>query len=79
MVIVQEPVLPSASRARSGPQDPWFVRVESYPGVCSALAFEEPALVAIGGVLQRAYRALVVDGALDRAAVADALEDVAGP
>lgn len=77
VVLVQGPGVSLASTGQPSPSEPWFVRAESYPGLCSALAFEKPALVAVGGVLQRTYRAFVVDGALDRAAVTTALEDLA--
>ena len=51
--------------------DPWFVRVEGYPGIGSQLAAEHPVRVRPGGVVGRGLRALVADGVLDRAAVDD--------
>lgn len=50
--------------------DPWFIRAEMYPGMCSALAFEQPTLLAPGGSLSRRYRALVADAVLPVPAVA---------
>jgi hypothetical protein len=49
--------------------DPWFVRVEGYPGIGSQLAAVEPVPVDPGGTVTRGWRVLVADGALDRAAV----------
>ena len=44
--------------------DRWFVRTDDYVGVCAALAFEHPLLVAPGTVVARDLRVLVADGAL---------------
>lgn len=55
-------------------EDPWFVRAEGYPGICSALAFHKPVELASDGVLTRRLRALVVDGALDATAILRRLE-----
>lgn len=49
--------------------DPWFVRVEGYPGLGSQLAAEHPVAVPAGGVVARGLRVLVADGVLDRADV----------
>jgi len=54
----------------TGADDPWFVRTEMYPGMCSALAFERPTLLAPGGVLRRRVRALVADAVLTESDVA---------
>jgi hypothetical protein len=51
--------------------DPWFVRVEGYPGIGSQLAAEHPVPVPVGAALARGLRVLVADGVLDRAAVDD--------
>lgn len=45
-------------------QDPWFVRVDGYPGLCSSLAATTPLVVAAGAGVTRRLRALVADGAL---------------
>jgi hypothetical protein len=45
--------------------DPWFVRVEDYPGVGSALAFELPVVLAPGERLIRSVLVAVLDGDLD--------------
>lgn len=50
-------------------RDPWFVRVQGYPGMCSALAFHQPLRLGRDEAVSRSYRALVVDGTLDRAMV----------
>ncbi|MGH9209308.1 MAG: PmoA family protein [Acidimicrobiales bacterium] len=62
----------------SGRTDPWFVRVEGYPGMCSALAFAQPALLAADGVLARHFDALIADVALDPTLVAAWVDRLAG-
>ncbi|MGW4793141.1 DUF6807 family protein [Nonomuraea sp. NPDC004297] len=52
--------------------DPWFVRVEEYPGVGQALAWDRPLVVA--SALTRRVVTAVLDGRLDHAAA----EAVAG-
>ncbi|MFI6734160.1 DUF6807 family protein [Nonomuraea sp. NPDC050451] len=52
--------------------DPWFVRVEHYPGVGQALAWDRPLVVE--DTLTRRVVTAVVDGRLD-AAAASALEE----
>jgi len=42
--------------------DPWFVRVEGYPGFGSALAWSEPVPLAPGATECREVRVLVLDG-----------------
>ncbi len=54
-------------------RDPWFVRVASYPGMGSALAWEEPVTIVPGSTTTRAFRAVVADGRLPDAAVVAAL------
>ena len=54
-------------------RDPWFVRVDDYPGLGSQLAAEHPVRLAPGGSTTRSFRALVVDGTPDDAAIGDAL------
>jgi hypothetical protein len=46
--------------------DRWFVRAADYPGVCAALAWERPLVLAPGATLTRHYRVLVADAQLDR-------------
>ncbi|HLL69606.1 MAG TPA: PmoA family protein [Micromonosporaceae bacterium] len=53
-----------------GDGDAWFVRAAQYPGVCVALAFDEPRVISPGAALRRRHRIAVVDGALDAAAAA---------
>lgn len=45
--------------------DPWFVRVDGYPGVGSQLAPVTPVRLAAGESLTRGLRALIADGALE--------------
>jgi hypothetical protein len=49
--------------------DPWFVRVDDYPGLGSQLAAVDPVRLAPAGTVRRSFRALVADGVLDRADV----------
>jgi predicted dehydrogenase len=42
--------------------EPWFVRVHSYPGVGSALAWDQPKVLAPGEVLQRRFDVAIADG-----------------
>ena len=44
--------------------EPWFVRVHSYPGLGSALAWDRPAILASDGVLQRRFDVAIADGRL---------------
>jgi hypothetical protein len=48
--------------------DPWFVRVEEYPGVGQALAWDRPLTVET--TLTRRVVTAVLDGRLDAAAAA---------
>jgi hypothetical protein len=50
--------------------DPWFVRVEGYPGVGSALAFDEVLVLRPDEPQRRHIRVHVVDGRLDHDIVA---------
>jgi hypothetical protein len=47
-----------------GSADPWFVRVEQYPGVGPALAWQQPLV--LPGTLTRRVVTVVADGRLDR-------------
>ena len=53
--------------------EPWFVRVSSYPGLGSALAWDRPVVLNPGQSLERRFDILVVDGRLDSDAVAAAI------
>jgi predicted dehydrogenase len=53
---------PDAAEAR----DPWFVRVASYPGLGSALAWERPVSLEPGAVLSRRFDVAVADGRLSQ-------------
>ena len=44
--------------------DPWFVRVDDYPGVGSQLAARDPLTLAPGGTVTRGLRTLLADGTL---------------
>jgi Methane oxygenase PmoA len=52
-----------------GDGDHWFVRAAGYPGVCAALAYRYPRVIAGGMSLTRRHTVAIVDGPLDRAAV----------
>jgi hypothetical protein len=49
--------------------DPWFVRVQDYPGVGSQLAARDPRTLQPGGEVTRRLRVLVADGLLDERTV----------
>jgi hypothetical protein len=42
--------------------DPWFVRSADYAGVCSAIAWDKPLVIAADGVFARKLSVLVADG-----------------
>ncbi|MBI9113870.1 DUF6807 family protein [Sanguibacter suaedae] len=50
--------------------DPWVVRVASYPGFGSAIAWDSPTVVTRGTPAVRAHRVAVADGYLSRDAAA---------
>ena len=45
-------------------RDRWFVRTDDYPGVCAALAYEEPLTIPAGTSISRRLTVLVADGTL---------------
>jgi predicted dehydrogenase len=47
--------------------EPWFVRVREYPAVGSALAWDRPAILVPGAVLQRRFDVVIADGRLAEA------------
>jgi hypothetical protein len=50
--------------------DPWFVRVEGYPGIGSQLAARRPVVLPPGGSLTRGLHVLVADGLVDQERIA---------
>jgi hypothetical protein len=50
---------------RGTASDPWFVRVDDYPGVGSQIAARSPVALGPGDTLARGLRVLVADGVLD--------------
>jgi len=44
--------------------EPWFVRVRGYPGLGSALAWDQPVLIAPGAALRRRFTVAIADGRL---------------
>ena len=60
-------VIRAADASAAG--EPWFVRVSTYPGLGSALAWDRPKLLATGQVLRRCFHVAIADG---RLAVAEA-------
>jgi len=58
-------------------EDPWFVRVEEYPGVGSQLAARDPLTLPPGGAATRGLRTLLADGTLSSEA-AQAWADARG-
>jgi hypothetical protein len=63
-------LLAADDRAR---EDAWFVRVEAYPGIGSALAFEDPVVLGPDEQLARRLRIFVADGRWDQTGVANLL------
>lgn len=47
--------------------DPWFVRVDGYPGVGQSLAWDTPVIAEPGHPIQRSITVFVADGILDTA------------
>ncbi|MGV8882647.1 MAG: DUF6807 family protein [Rhodoglobus sp.] len=60
---------PATIALASSTTDPWFVRVDAYPGLGSSLAWDTPAVTPVA----RTFRGLVADGRLSDAQVAAAL------
>ena len=55
--------VPADDRSR---QDPWVVRCAGYPGVGSAVAWEDRVEIPDGKAISRSFMVAVVDGGLDR-------------
>ncbi len=53
--------------AAEGSTDPWFVRVEGYPGVGQSLAWDTPVISEPGTPVQRSITVFVADGILGTA------------
>ncbi|HET9874086.1 MAG TPA: DUF6807 family protein [Propionibacteriaceae bacterium] len=53
--------------------EPWFVRVNGYPGLGSALAWDRQRVLEPGQLLERRFEIVVADGRLDSDAVAAAV------
>lgn len=49
-----------------GDGDHWFVRTRAYPGVCAALAYDRPRLVAAGSSLTGRHAVVVADAVFSR-------------
>jgi hypothetical protein len=58
----------------TGAEDPWFVRSTDYAGVCAAIAWDRPLVVAADGVLSRSLSVLVADGPPTAETAAEAAE-----
>ena len=53
--------------AAEGSTDPWFVRVDGYPGVGQSLAWDTPVVARPGSPVQRSITVFVADGILGTA------------
>jgi hypothetical protein len=53
--------------AAEGSTDPWFVRVDGYPGVGQSLAWDTPVIAEPGTSVQRSITVFVADGILGTA------------
>lgn len=67
------------ARDASTAQDPWFVRLEGYPGLGSMLAPEHPLVLLPDAPQTRRFSALVLDGHVDDDRVEDLVLAMAGP
>jgi predicted dehydrogenase len=56
--------------APSEAPDPWFVRLNGYPGVGSALAWDRPVVLAAGESVRRSFTVWIADGILTPAEAA---------
>jgi predicted dehydrogenase len=54
--------------------DPWFVRVDAYPGLGSALAWDMPVRLEPGQSLERSFHGIVADGLLSDKRIEQILE-----
>lgn len=54
------------ARDAKAAEEPWFVRLDSYPGLGSALAWDRPVDLATGDALSRRFEIAIADGRLDR-------------
>lgn len=62
-------ILSAPDAAAAG--EPWFVRVDSYPGIGSALAWDRPVALPAGAELHRRFDAVIADGRLTEAQTRD--------
>ena len=53
-------IIAAPDAAQAG--EPWFVRVRSYPGLGSALAWDQPVVIAPGSALRRRFTVAIADG-----------------
>lgn len=56
-------------------EDPWFVRVDAYPGVGSALAWEDALRLDVGASITVSFRGAVADGRLTNDEIAGLLDE----
>jgi hypothetical protein len=59
-----------AAPAAAEANEPWFVRVRSYPGIGSALAWTRSLVIPPGGELRRRFDVAIADGRLTDAMIA---------
>lgn len=59
--------------------DPWFVRVDGYPGVGQSLAWDKPVIAAPGNPVRRSITVFVADGILDTADIEALLNQQGDP
>jgi hypothetical protein len=50
--------------AAEGSTDPWFVRVDGYPGVGQSLAWDAPVIAQPGTPVRRSITVFIADGSL---------------
>ena len=59
--------------------DPWFVRVDGYPGVGQSLAWDAPVIAEPGAPVRRSITVLVADGILGTADIEDLINQQGDP
>ena len=70
-------VVACAQAAAAG--EPWFVRVRDYPGIGSALAWDQPVVLQPGDALSRSFSIAIADGRLSETEAAALGEELRAP
>jgi hypothetical protein len=65
--------------APQGSTDPWFVRVDGYPGVGQSLAWDTPVIARPGSPVRRSITVFVADGTLSTTDIEDLINQQGEP